>query len=255
MANTPNKRVTVTETVSESDSVRVTESHPATNPVTVSETTTDASAVHVTESDDNAPPVAKKSSGFHISRWFILAGTLLFAASHFFKWWELKLNAPQFPGGLFIDATSYAIKDSPKTSFNDIDQVDGLNHYIGMMSLGDAAKLEMKMAIPAIITFIVLGLIAVVLKKKWAPLLTIPIIIFPFVYGLDLFYWLWYAGNNLDDMAAITIPPFTPRILGTGHIAQFSTYAMFQIGWFMAVGAGILCLIGIVLNARRKTVE
>lgn len=234
-------------------------------PITVKEKRTDHDGGIVREAvlDPNVAvrtepvsrPVAKKASPFGLppSRWLILVGTLLFAASHFFKWWELRLNAPQFPGGLFIDATSYAIKDSPKTTFNDIDQVDGLNHYIGMMSLGDAAQIEMKLAIPAAILFVVLGLIAVVLKKKWAPLLTIPIIIFPIVYGLDLFYWLWYAGNNLDEMAAITIPPFTPRILGTGVIAQFSTYAMFQIGWFMAAGASILCLIGIVMNARRKT--
>src|SRR5690606_20498772 len=114
------------------------------------------------------------------TRIMILFGTVMFAISHFFLWWELKLVAPQFPGGLFIQATSFEIQDSPKTPFNDIREVDGLNHYIGMMSLCDAATLEMSIAIPAIILFSILGIVAVVWKKRWAPLLAVPIVIFPF---------------------------------------------------------------------------
>lgn len=183
----------------------------------------------------------------------IALGTILFAVSHFFLWWELRLNAPQFPKGLFIQATSYEIQDSPKTSFNDIDQVDGLNHYIGMMSLGDAAKIEMSIAIPAIIAFVVLGIVAVVWKSRWSSLLAIPIVLFPFVYLADLMYWLWYAGHNLDPMAAITIDPFTPRVLGTGHIAQFSTTATLQTGWYIALVASIICLVAIILERKRKS--
>lgn len=181
-------------------------------------------------------------------------GAVLFVVSHFFLWWELRLNAPQFPQGLFIQATSYEIQDSPKTPFNDIREVDGLNHYIGMMSLGDAAEIEMMMAIPAIILFTILAIAAVFLanKKKWAPLLTIPIIVFPWVYLADLFYWLRYAGQNLDPMAAITLPPFTPTVWGTGVIMQFSTQAYFQLGWYLAVVAGLICLAAIILNLRRR---
>ncbi len=181
----------------------------------------------------------------------ILVGTLIFAVSHFFLWWELRLNAPQFPGGLFIQATSYEIQDSPKTPFDDIDQVDGLNHYIGMMSLGDAAKFEMSIAIPAIVIFIAMGIAAAFWRNRRAPLLTIPIVLYPLIYFVDLTYWLWYAGHHLDDMAAITIDPFTPRVFGTGVIAQFSTDAIFREGWYLAIVAGILCIIAIVLSAKR----
>lgn len=182
----------------------------------------------------------------------ILLGTMLFIVSHFFLWWELKLVAPQFPGGLFIQATSYEIQDSPKTPFNDIREVDGLNHYIGMMSLGDAAQLEMSIAIPAIILFSILGVVAVIWRNKWAPLLTVPIILFPIVYLADLAYWLWYAGHNLDPTAAITLEAFTPQVLGTGTIAQFSTVAAFQPGWYIAAAASVVCLVAVFLGLRRK---
>lgn len=181
----------------------------------------------------------------------LLIGTALFAISHFFLWWVLRLNAPQFPGGLFIQATSYEMQDSSKTPFDDIEQVDGLNHYIGMMSLGDAAKVEMSLAIPAIVVFIALGFLATFWTRKWAPLLAIPIVIFPFVYLADMFYWLRYAGQNLDETAAITIDPFTPVIWGTGNIAQFSTNAGFTTGWYIAVAASVVAVVGIVLAIRR----
>ncbi len=197
-----------------------------------------------------------KAKSFTLSKTqiLVLLGTAIFVVSHFFLWWELRLNAPQFPGGLFIQATSYEIQDSPKTPFNDIREVDGLNHYIGMMELGEAAKVEMMMAIPAIIIFTIMAIAAVVLmnRKRWAPLLLVPIIVFPWVYLADLFFWLRHAGQNLDPMAAITLPPFTPTVWGTGEIMQFSTQAYFQFGWYMAVAAGVICLIAIVLHLSRK---
>lgn len=205
-------------------------------------------------SSEHTSAESAKSSAFALSKTqiFILLGTVIFVVSHFFLWWELRLNAPQFPSGLFIQATSYEIQDSPKTPFNDIREVDGLNHYIGMMSLGEAAQIEMAMAIPAIVIFTILGVAAAFWKKRWAPLLTVPIILFPWVYLADLFFWLRYAGHNLDPMAAITLPPFTPRVLGTGEIMQFSTQAYVQPGWYMAVAAGILCLVAIIRTFRRK---
>lgn len=203
--------------------------------------------------DSVAQASAKSKSSFlSKTKIIILLGTVLFVVSHFFLWWELKLVAPQFPGGLFIQATSYEIQDSPKTPFNDIREVDGLNHYIGMMSLGDAAQIEMSIAIPAIILFAILGVVAVVWRNKWAPLLTIPIILFPFVYLADLAYWLWYAGHNLDPTAAITLEAFTPQVLGEGKIAQFSTVAVFQPGWYIAAAAAAFCLVAIILHFRRK---
>lgn len=182
----------------------------------------------------------------------VLIGTFLFAASHLLLWWELELVAPQFPGGLYVQATSYEIQESPKTPFNDINEVDGLNHYIGMMSLGDAAQLEMSIAIPAIIVLIVLGVAAFIWRSRWSALLTIPIVVFPFAYWADLQFWLWYAGNNLDDTAAITLEPFTPPAIGTGTIAQFSTVSSFQPGWYVAAAAAAVCLAAIILSIVRK---
>jgi copper chaperone NosL len=227
-------------------------SHTTTEPVNQDASTAASSEGPRVESRSDSTLKARVSALSRVQI-LLLLGTALFVVSHFFLWWELRLNAPQFPTGLFIQATSYEIQPSPKTPFNDIREVDGLNHYIGMMSLGDAAQLEMSVAIPAIIIFTILGLAAVFWTKKWwAPLLAIPIVLYPLVYLADLGFWLWYAGNNLDPMAAITLPPFTPRVLGTGQIMQFSTQAYLQIGWYIGAAAGILCLIAIILSMKNR---
>ncbi len=126
-----------------------------------------------------------------------------------------------------------------------------------MMELEGAAQFEMAMAIPAIVVFTALAIAAVfwIGEKRWAPLLLIPIIIFPWAYLADLFFWLRYAGQNLDPMAAITLPPFTPTVWGVGEIMQFSTQAYFQAGWYMAVAAGIIMLVAIVMHFRSNPEE
>ena len=48
-------------------------------------------------------------------------------------------------------------------------------------------------------------------RNKWAPLLTVSIILFPFVYLADLAYWLWYGTT--DRSTAITLG-VTPQVLG-----------------------------------------
>ncbi len=69
-----------------------------------------------------------------------LTPTLIFAAAAILlvvsiprPWWRLKLNAPQYPQGLFV--TAYVNKMA-----GDVAEIDGLNHYIGMRPLAEAAS-------------------------------------------------------------------------------------------------------------------
>lgn len=172
--------------------------------------------------------------------------TLLFAISHIWKYWELRLNAPQYPGGLFVSVYTHDVR-------GDVSEVDGLNHYIGMSPLAQAAEFERTLAPYAIVAFIILGVAAVFLRKKWAPLLLIPIILFPIVVFVDLYAWLYYFGHNLDPTAALSgaIDEFTPAILGRGVVGQFTTDAMMGLGWWIALVAAVIALAAIVMNYRK----
>lgn len=205
------------------------------------------------ETDETKTANAKTAPGSIAYAWpklAILLATLLLIVSTLFSYWALTLHAPQYPDGLKIVIGTQSVT-------GDVREVDGLNHYIGMMPLGDAADFERSIASWAITLFVILGVLAVILSPRWAPYLAIPIILFPFAFAADLYFWLYRAGHNLDPTAALSssVKPFTPAILGEGIVGQFSTTAMFQTGWFIAVAGAVLAALGIFELRRRARRE
>lgn len=166
----------------------------------------------------------------------VVAGGLLLVST-LFPYWGITLHAPQYPKGLRIEAHVYELT-------GDVSEVDGLNHYIGMMKLNDAAVLERQVSRAAIALIAVLAVASWALRGVWRVLARLPIIIYPLVFAADLFGWLYYAGHSLDPHAALSssIKPFTPRIMGVGNIGQFSTEAAFMTGFVLAVVAAVIVL-------------
>jgi copper chaperone NosL len=167
----------------------------------------------------------------------LLVAAVALALSLLLPYWSITLHAPQYPKGLTVHA--YATKLT-----GDVREVDGLNHYIGMMKLNDAAQLERTVAPVAIPVIALLALASCWIAGRWVWLATAPILLYPFVFLADLFAWLYYAGHSLDPTAALSssIKPFTPRILGEGTIGQFRTIASLDSGFFLALGAALLVL-------------
>jgi len=165
-----------------------------------------------------------------------LAAALL-VLTIFLPYWSITLHAPQYPKGLTINAFVHEMR-------GDVSEVDGLNHYIGMIKLETAASLERTVSRIAIPIIALLALLSFWVQGRWRWLLATPAIIYPVIFAIDLFSWLYYAGHALDPKAALSssIHPFTPTILGTGIIGQFSTVASFGIGYYLAVLSAIIVL-------------
>lgn len=179
-----------------------------------------------------------------------MASAVLLAISNLYEYWHLVLNAPQYPGGLKVTLFTHKLE-------GDVREVDGLNHYIGMMPLGDAASFERSIATFAMVAFVLLGILAGVLNTRKSAWLAVPIIVFPLAFVADLWFWLYRAGHNLDPTAALSssIKPFTPAILGRGVVGQFSTDAMFGAGFWMATLAGLIALAALVARLRSRNVS
>jgi copper chaperone NosL len=186
--------------------------------------------------------------GWGWPRVFMLVSVLLLGVATIFSFWSLTLHAPQYPDGLEVTIYTHKIT-------GDVREVDGLNHYIGMMPLEEAAEFERSIATPAIIIIILLGIAAAFLRRWWSALLVVPIVLFPIVFAVDLSFWLYRAGHNLDPTAALSssIKPFTPAILGEGVVGQFSTTAHFTVGFWMAVVAAVVALAGLVGALRSRS--
>lgn len=175
-----------------------------------------------------------------------LAGAaVLIIISIFLPYWSLVLHAPQYPKGLVVNAYINHLE-------GDVHEIDGLNHYIGMRPLGEAAQLERSISIFAIIALALLVLAAVFIHSPWSALLSLPAVLLPPVFLADLYFWLNRFGQNLDPHAALSnaVAPFTPTILGEGIIGQFKTVAYADFGLLIASAASILILIGLYLQRR-----
>ncbi len=180
----------------------------------------------------------------------LLLAAILLVVSIAFPYWGLILEAPQYPGGLQMRVFVNEMTGDEDPRLDEVSEIDGLNHYIGMKSLYDAAALERSIAIPAVIIMVILLVVVAFLRRRWVWVLALPAISFPFVFLADLGLWMRYYGQNLDPYAPLSsaIKPFVPPVLGEGVIGQFKTVAYVDTGWYLAVGAAALIVVALLLR-------
>ncbi len=191
------------------------------------------------------PRISADDWAAHSGRYLLPTALLVLAAvmlvvSIFLPFWSMTLHAPQYPGGLHVLAFLDRLT-------GDVHEIDGLNHYIGMRPLEEAAQLERSLSIMMIMALSLLVFGAVFIHNKWAALLTLPAVLFPAGFLIDLHLWLSYFGNNLDPKAPLSssIKPFTPPVLGTGKVGQFLTVARPESGLILAAVASVVILIAL----------
>ncbi len=170
---------------------------------------------------------------------FFVAAAVLLVVSVLQPWWQLKLNAP------------YVVAYVNQMT-GDVSEIDGLNHYIGMRPLREAAQFEQSISVIGIIAIAMLILAAAFVHSKWAALLALPALLLPIFFLADLQFWLANFGMNLDPNAALSssIEPFIPPVLWKGTIAQFSTVPRLLTGFWLAVTASGLILVGLFFHRR-----
>lgn len=183
-------------------------------------------------------------------RFLIPAALMLIAAvvllySYSQPYWKMTLYAPQYPKGLHVQAFLNRLE-------GDVAEIDGLNHYIGMRPLEEAAQLERQTSLLAVIALAALIAGTIFIHSKWAAVLALPAVLFPAGFLADLFFWMNHFGQNLDPTAALSssIKPFTPPVLGEGLIGQFRTVASADTGLKLACVAGAIVLVGLFFHRR-----
>jgi len=176
---------------------------------------------------------------------FFLIAVGLLIASVFLPYWKMTLQAPQYPKGLSVQAYIYKLT-------GDVREIDGLNHYIGMRPLAEAAQLERSLSIVAVSVLSLLTIAAIFIHTKYTVLLALPAILYPFIFLGDMYFWLRNFGLNLDPAAPLSsaIKPFIPPLLGTGKLAQFVTITQVQSGFYLAVLASVCIIIGLYFHRR-----
>jgi hypothetical protein len=182
---------------------------------------------------------------FMVPSLLLAAAAVLLIVSLSTPYWRLELQAPQYPKGLRVQAYLDRM-------VGDVEEIDGLNHYIGMRPLAEAAQLERMTSLSAVATIALLVVGAIFLHNRRAAYLALPALLFPAIFLADLAFWLRDFGTNLDPRAplASSVEPFVPPVLGLGRVGQFSTVASLGAGLYLALVASALVLVGLYFHRR-----
>lgn len=200
--------------------------------------------------------MVKRLFGRPETAWLISAvvASVLLAATLFVPLWEMELVAPQYPEGLVMRAYGFKFADDPGSYYDDIREINGLNHYIGMKPIEEVT--EMKLFIPGIVATIGGAVLVsfVSWKRNWFRALVIGGFWFiPIFFVVDLQYWLYHYGHTLSEEAALNMDPFTPKVWGETKVWNFHSQTGFDIGFYlMLASAAVITFLPPIIRAVQR---
>lgn len=149
--------------------------------------------------------------------------------------WTIDMEAPQYPEGIGMEISINKIEGQSK---QDLQNINGLNHYIGMKPITPESIPELKI-MPWIFGFlIVTGLGIAVWGNRTALLIWIILFILLAIAGLvDFYLWGYDYGHNLNPDAAIKIPGMTyqPPLIGSKQLLNIKATSLPSTGFYISI--------------------
>ena len=149
--------------------------------------------------------------------------------SFLFPLWRISMKAPQYPQGLQMDIYSYKLVGG--NDGHDVQEINGLNHYIGMKQITRDELRDLDWIPFGIAAMAMLALRAALLGNVRTMIDLSMVAAYISVTAFGRFVcMLWEFGHDLDPKAAVTVEPFMPVVFGSKKIANFTTFSMPQLG-------------------------
>ena len=186
------------------------------------------------------------------SRIIVIVASLILVLSFFFPIWYIDLEAPQYPEGIGIEIWLNKITGQKP---NDLANINGLNHYIGMKEIVPDTIPELKIMPFIIIFLIVFGLITGISGKRSLVYIWIILFIVIAAVGIyDFYMWEYDYGHNLNPHAAIKIPgmAYQPPLIGSKMLLNFNAISMPHIGSWVLVASVVLAVIALIIDKKSK---
>lgn len=189
------------------------------------------------------------------SKIIVIAASLILILSFFFPIWYIDLEAPQYPEGIGLEIWLNKITGQKP---HDLNNINGLNHYIGMKVIEPDAIPELKI-MPFIIIFLILfGLTAGITGKRSLVYIWIGMFFVIAAVGMyDFYIWEYDYGHNLNPHAAIKVPgmAYQPPLIGSKMLLNFNATSMPHIGSWILVLTVVLAAVALYLDKKNKTIE
>lgn len=186
------------------------------------------------------------------SKIIICAASLILILTFFFPLWKINLEAPQYPEGIGLEIWINKITGQNP---NDLDNINGLNHYIGMKKIEPDSIPELKI-MPFIIIFMILfGLTTALTGKRFLAYSWIALfIIFAGIGLYDFYLWEYDYGHNLNPSAAIKIPgmAYQPPLIGSKMLLNFNAISLPDISFYILVAVVGFTIFALIRNRKTK---
>jgi copper chaperone NosL len=171
------------------------------------------------------------------TRWWLAAAALLLLVTRVAPLWHIGLKAPQYPEGLGMYIWADRITGQKP---NDLNSINGLNHYIGMKPIVPESIPELRLMPLVVAGLVAAGLLAA-LRGRRAPLYAwTAAFALGAVIGLaDFWRWGYDYGHDLSPDAAIRIPgmSYQPPLVGTKQLLNFEATSLPAAGGWVALAA------------------
>ena len=182
----------------------------------------------------------------------MIIGSIFVLGLFIFPMWNIRLGAPQYPEPLGIDIYINGLQGQSEF---DIQNIDGLNHYIGMKTLPKPADMWEFSVFPMVTLFmaslgILIGLLG--LFKNISPnwfLFWFLLMSALGVLGIyDFNQWMIEYGTDLDPHAIMKLMSpdgspmqYNPPLFGHKKLLNFDAYSYPRLG-------GMLLWVGMMLT-------
>ena len=187
-----------------------------------------------------------------LSRMLVAMAGLVLALLYITPLWRIDLGAPQYPEGLGMRIWVHRIVGAAP---NDLQSINGLNHYIGMAPIHPDEIAELRF-MPWVVAGLIGGALMVAALGK-RPVLYGFTVLYAAVAAVGLYdFWRWEYeyGHNLDPAAAIRMPgaSYQPPLIGAKKIMNFTASSWPDVGGVAAFVSLALVLAAVALELRRR---
>jgi len=184
-------------------------------------------------------------------RLLILAAAVLMIGVYLFPLWNVRLTAPQYPEGLGMHVRINTVVGATE---NDLDNINNLNHYIGMKRIEPESIPELRYMPWIVAAVVVTGLAtAAIARRKLVYAWTAGFLLIAVAGLADFWKWEYDYGHHLDnEHAVIKIPgmSYQPPLIGAKQLLNFRATSWPALGGIMAGIALALAVLAVVLAWR-----
>jgi hypothetical protein len=186
------------------------------------------------------------------TRALVALAALLLVPAFVLPIWTISLEAPQYPEGIGMEIMVNTIRGQSEW---DLQNINGLNHYIGMKEIHPDSIRELDIMPWVLAGLTVFGLLAAALGRKRVVQAWIVVFVLLALAGLvDFWLWGYDYGHNLNPNAAIKVPgmAYQPPVIGSKQLLNFTAHSWPGAGGMLAFASLALAMLALWFDGPRR---